>query len=460
MLIEEDQSILNYTDPEFPPQLTSLTKKNTQKYRKMLWKRLSHIYLRGDFQIMQNVSYLDPMQSKNLGNCSFVAAISAFATDPTRVEALITPKCNKSSKYTVKLFQNGKFHNIIIDDYFPFSNSYKNYLFLRVRNKYNLWCIIIEKAWAKFNKSYENLHGNISIESLKALTGAPSKLYTISQYSQEYIQNLLIKNLKTENPITLGSPPYARLKIPGLVGLHVYTLVNISEDVLSNPPGHFLIIRNPWGSCERLRERERDLGNGLFWIRMEELRANFRYMVICDIGSNFGYKHWGVISSPRELTFTLSDGVRGYFIVDTPRSRLFPQYYRGVGNNWAHVEIYLYVLICGDYQLVDSVKDRQYSATILQLHGLLGAGEYKLLITNSYPRIAHFFYNYTDQFIHFNVHHSYSVVSIEGNQDLGNVLELHNNNRPWGKFFDSIAIIGIFLLFLGYLLNNLLTYLV
>jgi len=70
-----------------------------------------------------------------------------MAEVPSRIEACFyTKKVNKAGIYLLSFFINGREHPIIIDDYIP--TRFGKPCFSSSRDE-ELWCILMEKAWAK-----------------------------------------------------------------------------------------------------------------------------------------------------------------------------------------------------------------------------------------------------------------------------------------------------------------------
>ena len=74
---------------------------------------------------------------------------------------------------------DGIIQQIVIDDYIPV-NQFGSPIFCQP-NKDQIWVPLLEKAWAKINKGYANIIGNLFIylagnpvEIMKAITYAPS----------------------------------------------------------------------------------------------------------------------------------------------------------------------------------------------------------------------------------------------------------------------------------------------
>ena len=72
---------------------------------------------------------------------------------------------------------NGQFKTIIIDDYIPVktTNPYEP-AFSKSRSR-NIWVILLEKAWAKLNGSYEAVIGGSQRDAFTFLTPYPVKKF-------------------------------------------------------------------------------------------------------------------------------------------------------------------------------------------------------------------------------------------------------------------------------------------
>ena len=72
----------------------------------------------------------------------------------------------------MRLFLNGEEREVVVDDQFPCSGGEPAF---SKSNGPELWVLLLEKAWAKVCRSYENTIIGYTGEALKALTGAPVK---------------------------------------------------------------------------------------------------------------------------------------------------------------------------------------------------------------------------------------------------------------------------------------------
>ena len=93
-----------------------------------------------------------------LGNCYFLATLSAMAENPERVKArFYTKEVNQAGVYLMSFFINGKETPVYVDDYFPVSKINNQLCFAKCRG--NLWVMLLEKAWAKILGTYARTTG-------------------------------------------------------------------------------------------------------------------------------------------------------------------------------------------------------------------------------------------------------------------------------------------------------------
>ena len=125
------------------------------------WKRPEEVHGEGMFQIFGKVEASDVTQGL-LGNCYFLASLSALAEVPRRIRNIFLSKSvTQSGCYAVRLYVNGEPQDIVIDDYFPFDESPEQdvWAFSRDTMERELWVQILEKAYAKVFGSYEAIEG-------------------------------------------------------------------------------------------------------------------------------------------------------------------------------------------------------------------------------------------------------------------------------------------------------------
>ena len=93
---------------------------------------------------------------------------------PDRIKSLfVTTDVNAAGIYVVKFLIYGKSYNIVVDDYFPYDPKTRRPAFTQTKGN-EIWVLILEKAWAKINGSYENTISGLTNDALSFLISAPS----------------------------------------------------------------------------------------------------------------------------------------------------------------------------------------------------------------------------------------------------------------------------------------------
>ena len=154
-------------------------------YKRIQWKRPSEIFNKEKFDIFQGEIEPDDIIQGALPNCYFLSALSSLAENPSRVRQLfITQQVNSAGIYVIRFFINGEFQDIVIDDQIPYDPESKGPAFSKSHLN-ELWVILLEKAWAKLNGSYEMTRYGQSTTALIFLTGFPT-IYFDHQYVEDF----------------------------------------------------------------------------------------------------------------------------------------------------------------------------------------------------------------------------------------------------------------------------------
>lgn len=86
--------------------------------------------------------------------------MSALAEKDYRIRSLFSVKeYNPNGYYIVKLYFNGIYQEVIVDDLFPV-DSHNNLVFVRAAKDKYIWTLILEKCWAKLLKGYPRMNCN------------------------------------------------------------------------------------------------------------------------------------------------------------------------------------------------------------------------------------------------------------------------------------------------------------
>lgn len=107
---------------------------------------------------------------------------------------------------------DGLWECITIDDQIPCDLSYNEIspLYNKTRkNDCELWVVLLEKAWAKIFRGYQNIDGGFMTEPLRDLTGASTEaFYTSGTEEEEFDEEFLWKKVletSEKNWITCAS---------------------------------------------------------------------------------------------------------------------------------------------------------------------------------------------------------------------------------------------------------------
>lgn len=147
-----------WTDPDFPPNQNSIQvpgeKPNAS--RQYEWKRAKDIFEPGFVVFNEDIDPNDINQGE-LGNCYYLAVLSACAEDSDRIKNRIkTQEVNAAGIYCVTMYINGVETPIIVDDWFP--TVYGKPAFCKTKEN-ELWAMLFEKAWAKVHGSFMRTEG-------------------------------------------------------------------------------------------------------------------------------------------------------------------------------------------------------------------------------------------------------------------------------------------------------------
>lgn len=140
--------------------------------RKTSFKRISDV--KKDIKVFDQIN-VDDIHQGDLGNCYFMSGVAALAEFPKRVEScFVTREANEEGKYIVRLFDDGVWKDVPLDDNFPWDGKKFNFSHSKGHKENEIWVHLLEKGWAKICGSYAKSIAGNEYESLTALTGAPT----------------------------------------------------------------------------------------------------------------------------------------------------------------------------------------------------------------------------------------------------------------------------------------------
>ena len=305
-----------YKNGSLLPKRKKRRKRIHQKWKQWsIWKRPEEVYGKGHFCVFARVEASDVTQGA-LGNCYFLAALSALAENPHRVKQMFhTKTVTESGAYAVKLYVNGEPIDVVIDDHFPYDSRPEKdcWFFSRDTTENEIWVQILEKAYAKIFGSYEVIEGGKPYQAFINLTGFPSDLLYHDEMDLDSLWHFIQKAARKDMPMcsavnSVNLPgEIQNIKKKGLADHHAYTVLTALTVYDENQEAIRLVkIRNPYGTrskrewqiewqeestqCKKYLSEQLGLDSeldGIFWIKFENFAKYFYYTSICLYQENY-----------------------------------------------------------------------------------------------------------------------------------------------------------------------------
>ena len=99
---------------------------------------------------------VEDIRQGGIGNCWLMAAISALAEDPARVDKImISDDIEPAGIYAMNMYSLGIPFTQIIDDWMPMVNNHT--IYGRTGRDGSIWAAVAEKMFAKWYGNYEHL---------------------------------------------------------------------------------------------------------------------------------------------------------------------------------------------------------------------------------------------------------------------------------------------------------------
>jgi len=220
----------------------------------------------------------------------------------------LTKKFNKSGCYAMKLFVNGHPQVVVVDDYIPYDTVCKWPVFAGKKTK-NIWPILLEKAWAKINGTFEDIVTGSAWEGLKTLLPYPIiKMNLDGKEADEKKVCFEIKNaLHYQYMLTASSNSTEDGKDDsdqnGIILNHWYTITDFYEIHIGRKTEKLLKIANPWnkqdykgkwfdGDSRWTNDLKKEVKfeqklSGEFYMNISDFMAGFNSLTICKWDSFF-----------------------------------------------------------------------------------------------------------------------------------------------------------------------------
>ncbi|KAI8792980.1 calpain-8 [Biomphalaria glabrata] len=308
-LMLEDMNLL--VDADFPPKDSSIGLKMMRNgHKKIVWRRPHELSLH-PVLVSDGTSRHD-MRQGDLNDCWFLSTLSVIAEKPQLISKVIpednsfgTPGYNGS--FHCRFWQFGLWVDVYVDDLLPTVDG--NLLFARSSDPNEYWVSLVEKAYAKLNKSYAALEYGFEADAYTDLTGGLAEWYTPTDLRENdfYLMRAAFQCGAVIGCLSLDLKS-SNKESKGMVSNHSYVVTAIEEVPYMDKAAKLIRLRNPWGETEWQGEwsdgsdewlkvpdvikRELDVtarNDGEFWMSFNDFKREFCNMIICNMSPDFDH---------------------------------------------------------------------------------------------------------------------------------------------------------------------------
>ena len=353
-LFSSKKEIVNYEAPTIPKFLKDKKKlllsqfALSQKDGRYSWAKLSEIKDISKLNVLRDSKNIkDDVVQGELGDCYFLSSLASLAENPQNIKNIISNSKVNDGVFEANIYIHGEPVKIKVDDSFPVANASKIAFAGIDENTGNIWPMILEKVWAKCNKSYEDIIPGNSADAFQFLTPAPYDTY---YHTQEISPTLFktIQDASNDNYIILADITETKntnldtLSKMGLITNHAYSVIGTA--VLKKPNGNeiqLLKMKNIWGTNEWIgdwsdqslkwtQEFKKAVGlqnkeDGVFWMSYDDYLQFYTTTHIVQVHSDYAYKVVKMKNKEAQnvCKINIEKNGNGYFMVNLKNTRIY-----------------------------------------------------------------------------------------------------------------------------------------
>ena len=353
-LFSSKKEILNYESPTIPKFLKDKKKlllsqfALSQKDGRYSWAKLPEVKDISKLNIISNTKNIsqDVIQGE-LGDGYFLSTLSALAENPKNITNIIQNSKVSDGAYEATIYIHGEPVKVSVDDSFPVANASKIAFAGINDNTGSIWPMILEKIWAKCNKSYEDIIPGNSSDAFEFLTPAPFDNYFHTQDISSSLFNI-IQEASNKNYIILADITETKntnldtLSKMGLITNHAYSVIGTA--VLKKQNGNeiqLIKMKNIWGTNEWIgdwsdkslkwtQEFKKAVGlqekeDGIFWMSYDDYLQFYTTTHIAQVYSNFNYNVIKMKNKEEQniCKIHVERGGSGYFMLNLKNTRIY-----------------------------------------------------------------------------------------------------------------------------------------
>jgi len=302
--------------PHFQHQATSLTPQEINSYK---FKRPKDIF-KGKYYLYKDDICVEDVNQGQLGDCFLMSVLASISQRPDLIKAIFkTTTVNPDGFYELFYWENGKKKIMFVDDHFVTDGeeAYKSVESEEIDGNDNeqgvfpfaqpngqeLWVMLIEKAYAKYEGGFSNIIGGVMSTELTWLTGAMSRyMKTSNMNCWAEIINAIKAGFIITSASQAGTGNHFNQSDRGISNGHAYSILDANEYRDGTKNLRIVKLRNPWGNTEwtgdysdnspkwtpelkKFFKVEESKDNGVFFMTFEDYKTEFANVVICCIES-------------------------------------------------------------------------------------------------------------------------------------------------------------------------------
>ena len=409
-LFSSKKEILNYESPTIPKFLKDKKKlllsqfALSQKDGRYSWAKLPEVKDISKLNIISNTKNIsqDVIQGE-LGDGYFLSTLSALAENPKNITNIIQNSKVSDGAYEATIYIHGEPVKVSVDDSFPVANASKIAFAGINDNTGSIWPMILEKIWAKCNKSYEDIIPGNSSDAFEFLTPAPFDNYFHTQDISSSLFNI-IQEASNKNYIILADITETKntnldtLSKMGLITNHAYSVIGTA--VLKKPNGNeiqLIKMKNIWGTNEWIgdwsdkslkwtQEFKKAVGlqekeDGIFWMSYDDYLQFYTTTHIAQVYSNFNYNVIKMKNKEEQniCKIHVERGGSGYFMLNLKNTRIYNNL-----KNQNYINPYCSVMVIKkksennfEYVWGDNRKKDRYYIPVTEME----KGDYYMVVT-------------------------------------------------------------------------------
>ena len=254
---EPGQQGQKFIDQKFPPITESLLDKKMKtdgvdkiNIHEIDWKKSSEIFPSNEltlFPVDENKNEI-PLSINFLENkgllfenyTHFFHAISILISYPNLINYVFkTKSLSQEGCYEVYIYTNGEYKILVLDDYFPIVKGTNSLRFAKP-NKYELWLMLLEKAYAKIHGGYASLLSSDVVSVLRCFTGFPCEKLHFFDIDLDDLENAIRINKGTNKIFVV---PKEESNNIGLIKGKAYELLEIYDIKTKDSDGNEKVLK-------------------------------------------------------------------------------------------------------------------------------------------------------------------------------------------------------------------------